>query len=105
MDLATCTCWLVLTTVSQHVDPAGMRQYNPGVGIEANGWAVGEYVNSLDRKTWYGGYKWNFKEGSRWKFGLMGAFATGYNPIHGLHVLPIPVPVMAYEGQHFGANV
>jgi len=97
--------WLVATVASLHADPAGMRQYNPGLGVEVGHWAAGEYVNSLDRKTWYGGYKWFINGDPSWRIGLLAGAATGYNPIHGLHVLPVPVPMLSYEGRQLGANL
>jgi hypothetical protein len=99
MDLATCTCYIVMSLASQHIDPQGMNQRNPGIGIEANGYAVGEYRNSLDRTSVYAG-----KMLSAGHFGVLAGAVSGYQ-FRQFHVVPLISPYATYSVGRFGVNL
>jgi hypothetical protein len=77
MDPITCTCWLVLTLGSQHVDNSGLNTSNLGVGVEVDGWGIGEYANSIHRTSVYAGKEFAVQQGSL-KAGFMVGGVTGY---------------------------
>ena len=99
MDMVSCVCYLTLSVASQHLDPHGMNQYNPGVGIEANGWAVGEYRNSLDRTSVYAG-----KMLSAGHFGVLAGAVSGYQ-FRQFHVVPLLAPYATYSVGRVGVNL
>ena len=49
--------WVDVTLASQHLGAKGVNQFNPGIGVETKHFAIGEYDNSLNRTSFYGGYK------------------------------------------------
>ena len=96
----TCLCYLVLSVASQHIDPHGMNQFNPGVGVEYNGYAVGEYRNSLDRTSVYAA--------KMIQSGHVGVFAgaiTGYPSMFGKTGLnPMLAPYVTF-GDKYAVNI
>jgi hypothetical protein len=99
MDIASCVCYAVLSLASQHLDPHGMNQHNPGVGIEASGWAVGEYRNSLDRTSVYAG-----KMLSAGHFGVLAGAVSGYQ-WRDMKVVPLLSPYATVSVGRFGVNL
>jgi hypothetical protein len=77
MDPITCTCWLVLTLGSQHVDNSGLNTSNLGVGVEIDGWGAGEYANSIHRTSVYAGKEISVQKDNL-KIGFMAGAVTGY---------------------------
>jgi len=75
--LTTCICWLTVSTASLHFDSNGLNQYNPGIGIEVNGWVAGEYRNSLDRPSAYIGRAFSAAR-QAWRGGVTLGAVTGY---------------------------
>ena len=103
MDLLTCTCYIVMSLASQHLGATGLNQINPGLGVEANGYHLGEYRNSLRRTSWYAGRDWS-TEGTV-KVGVLAGAVTGYEKLAGSSVLPLVAPFISVEAGRFGANV
>jgi len=94
----TCLCYLVLSVASQHIDPHGMNQFNPGVGIEYNGYAVGEYRNSYDRTSVYAA--------KSLQYGHVGVFAgavSGYPSRFG-KLNPMLAPYLTF-GDKYAVNI
>jgi hypothetical protein len=76
-----------------------MNQYNPGIGLEANTWAVGEYRNSLDRTSVYAG-----KMLSEGHFGVLAGAVSGYQ-FRQFHVVPLLAPYATATVGRFGVNL
>lgn len=77
------------------------RESNPGVGLrwddgDLAGWAVGTYVNSFDRRSWYLAREWTTGEGPV-RFGVLLGLATGYR----LAVAPMTIPEVVFRSGQF----
>ena len=103
MDLLTCTCYIVMSLASQHLGATGMNQTNPGIGVEANSYHLGEYRNSLRRTSFYAGRDWS-TDGAV-KAGVLVGAVTGYNRVAGSPVLPLVAPFISVEYGRLGINV
>ncbi|RKP47769.1 hypothetical protein [Pararobbsia silviterrae] len=79
--------WLDGMVAAYHINPKEhFNDFNPGLGLECwvnNNWAVtgGEFRNSLDRPSWYGGGIWS-PDLLTWgyaRIAVMGGIISGYN--------------------------
>lgn len=101
---------------SQHFPYSGENNFNPGmyVGFRAGsigGLVVGDYLNSINRNSFYIGKNFKLYEHGRFEAGIMVAAITGYptdsyidkagtrHLIFGKPVLPLGALTMAYEVQ------
>ena len=99
--------WLSATVASYHGNrDRGYNERNYGLGFEhdrsaTTRWAAGFYENSHYRTTVYGGLLWLPVQAGPFRFGVLGSVATGYT--HAVTV--VPLPTIAVESRHFGANI
>jgi hypothetical protein len=101
MDPLACACWLTLSIASVHIDPKGMNQFNPGIGVETHGWAAGEYRNSLGRTSVYAG-----KQLQAAHLGVLLGAVSGYPTFAGhAAVVPLIAPYATYSIGRVGVNV
>ena len=101
MDFLSCTCWVVLTIASQHIESQGMNQSNPGIGVEANGYIAGIYRNSDYRNSVYVGRDWLPIVDGHLHAGLAYGAITGYR----MAVAPLVAGRITYENGNFGVNL
>lgn len=115
MDALICTCWLVVTVASQHLDPSGMNQRNLGIGLEVDRWIAGGFDNSINRTSFYGGREFLIIEDEHLKAGVALGIMSGYqhdgipnNLPHGDsrgYLSPLVSPFISYEVRNVGFNV
>ena len=115
MDLLSCTCYLVMTLASQHINPSGLNQTNPGIGIEYNRWVAGEYYNSFHRHSTYFGREVGVDR-AHWHVGVMVGAITGYQRRAGDQnddhygnspgwLSPAVAPYISYTYDRVGVNI
>jgi hypothetical protein len=102
MTPIVCSFWLVLTLASQHIEPQGMNQRNPGVGLEVDGYIAGVYRNSEYRNSVYVGHDWLPLSDGHLKAGLAYGAITGYRIAR---IAPMVAGRITYENGRFGANL
>lgn len=109
--------WLSLSGVSYHLERASeFNQNNPGVGVEwpvQAPWsydtrlALGGFKNSESAKSLYAGaFIFPFSSASgQFKAGALLGMIDGYKGANNGGFFPLAVPTIAYEADHFGANL
>ena len=97
--------WLVGTVRSYHINRNDYNEDNYGVGVETKNWIAGTYVNSYERQTVYGGWLVPVAEIGPAQIRVCVCAFTGYKEQTGLAVTPVPLPMVAFEGKEWGANV
>lgn len=72
--------FVTLPGASYHADRSQhWNEFNPGIGVERDGWVSGYYRNSYHRNTWYVGHVWRPLElGNYVRAGVIVSAATGY---------------------------
>lgn len=109
--------WLSLSGVSYHLERASeFNQNNPGVGVEwpvQAPWsydtrlALGGFKNSESARSLYAGaFIFPFSSASgQFKAGALLGMIDGYKGANNGGFFPLAVPTIAYEADHFGANL
>jgi hypothetical protein len=110
---ATPSWWITPGAVSYHFKNRDQfNQTHPGFGVEYhfnNEWAVvgGTYKNSNNLWSKYGGVNWTpaFLQLGPAKFGLTGQVANNYKAARDGKPFAFAAPLIAFEGERFGANL
>lgn len=109
--------WLSLSGVSYHLERASeFNQNNPGMGVEwpiQASWsydtrlALGGFKNSESARSLYAGaFIFPFSSASgQFKAGALLGMIDGYKGANNGGFFPLAVPTIAYEADHFGANL
>ena len=109
--------WLSLSGVSYHLERASeFNQNNPGMGVEwpiQAPWsydtrlALGGFKNSESARSLYAGaFIFPFSSASgQFKAGALLGMIDGYKGANNGGFFPLAVPTIAYEADHFGANL
>lgn len=98
--------WGVLTTTSYHFNrSADLNEDNLGLGVEYslndnNRLIAGEFNNSYDRTTLYGGVAVLTDQWKGFRLGASLGFLTGYE-----NVPAFLLPSLVWEGDRFGTNL
>jgi hypothetical protein len=113
----TARPWISVSGASYHLERASQfNQNNPGVGIEwpiQAPWsydtrlAVGGFKNSESARSLYAGaFIFPFSSASgQFKAGALLGMIDGYKGANSGGFFPLAVPTIAYEAEHFGANL
>ena len=109
--------WVSLSGVSYHLERASeFNQNNPGMGVEGPiqaPWsydtrlAIGGFKNSESARSLYAGaFIFPFSSASgQFKAGALLGMIDGYKGANNGGFFPLAVPTIAYEAEHFGANL
>lgn len=109
--------WVSLSGVSYHLERASeFNQNNPGMGVEwpiQAPWsydtrlALGGFKNSESARSLYAGaFIFPFSSASgQFKAGALLGMIDGYKGANNGGFFPLAVPTIAYEADHFGANL
>jgi len=108
---AETVTFLTASLASYHFErQKGYCETNPGVGIEHGNedlrFVAGTYHNSLCLPSDYIGVSWSFLKLGNVRLGMAGLAITGYQKNkRGTEAIYALLPVVAYEGKKWGANV
>lgn len=109
--------WVSLSGVSYHLERASeFNQNNPGMGVEwpiQAPWsydtrlALGGFKNSESARSLYAGaFIFPFSSASgQFKAGALLGMIDGYKGANNGGFFPLAVPTIAFEADHFGANL
>ena len=109
--------WVSISGVSYHLERASeFNQNNPGMGVEwpiQAPWsydtrlALGGFKNSESARSLYAGaFIFPFSGASgQFKAGALLGMIDGYKGANNGGFFPLAVPTIAYEAEHFGANL